>query len=95
MSGQNIQAPIDHSLQSDKTKITGTQYDDLQKRALDVNPLQGPLQGLIYDAGTVAYPTDTQVVHTLQSGGNNVATITLNYTDDTKCELSSWSVTRP
>lgn len=45
-----------------------------------------------YDYVGVAYPLTTQEVYTFKtggSGGTTVATITLNYTDSTKNNLSS------
>lgn len=49
-----------------------------------------------YDYFSVAYPTTTQEVYTFKtggSGGTTVCTITLNYTDATKANLSNGAKT--
>lgn len=53
------------------------------------------VSGLIpkeYDYIAVTYPTDTTETYTFKiggSGGTTISAVTLTYTDDTKCYLSS------
>lgn len=45
-----------------------------------------------YDYVAIAYPTSTQEIYTFKtggSGGTTVATITINYTDATKANISN------
>jgi hypothetical protein len=45
------------------------------------------------DAATVAYPSSTQEVYSFRSGGvagSILRTLTVNYTDSTKENISSW-----
>lgn len=55
----------------------------------------GLLAGVVYDYGTVAYPTTTKEIYSFYSGGVGgtlVATVTLNYADSQKENLSTFEV---
>ena len=61
-------------------------------RVIDVSSLIS----VTYDAGSVEYPSSTQVVYKFRQGGISgtiVATLTLNYTNSTKEFLLNWAVT--
>jgi hypothetical protein len=45
-----------------------------------------------HDSGTVSYPTDTKEVYTFKLNGATVGTVTIEYTDNTKALMSSWSI---
>lgn len=45
-----------------------------------------------HDSGTVSYPIDTKEVYTFKLNGATVGTVTIEYTDNTKALMSSWSI---
>lgn len=45
-----------------------------------------------YDNGTVDYPTTTQEIYRFYEGSVLIRTITVNYTDSTKANISSWTI---
>ena len=52
------------------------------------------LEGVVFDYLSASYPTSNSEVYTYKnggSGGTTVATITVNYTDDSKKNISSVS----
>lgn len=56
------------------------------------------LQGIQYDAGSVAYPNNTTEVYSFFTGGlagTLVATITLTYNASDKAELNTFAVSLP
>ncbi len=64
----------------------------------DLNSINGPLAGVVWDAFTYQYPSSNQEIVSLYEGGTSgtlKATVTLNYTDSTKKFLSSGSVVKP
>lgn len=78
---------------------------DITARTSDSQTATGVIQHM-FDAGnfvpkekdycSVDYPSDTQEVYTFKlggSGGTTVATVTVNYTDDTKANLQDVAVT--
>lgn len=78
--------------------VTGTDVSG-DKRALDVYSqggeildVSGLMDGAAYDYIAFAYPdsdTDTLTFKTGGSGGTTVATVTINYTDATKENISN------
>jgi hypothetical protein len=60
-----------------------------------LDSVNGPLSGILWDNFTYQYPSPTQEIVSLFEGVTLKATVTLNYTDATKKYLSSGSVVTP
>jgi hypothetical protein len=82
----------DHGLEAIRKSsvlVTSGNTTEYKLRTFNVG---GSLLSETYDYVSVAYPLATQEVYTFKSGGSGgttVATITVNYTDSTKVNLSS------
>lgn len=83
------------SMFMDRDSPLGNSQDVEGRRALHVKNM-AQLITKPYDAGTVEYPNDTTEVYKFRQGGKTgtiVQTLTLEYTDNTKTDISSWEVT--
>lgn len=70
-------------------KFKETQGGETAVRVIEAS---GLLSGVVFDAVSVSYPTNTTEVYTFKTGGVSgitVATITLTYTNVSKQNLSS------
>lgn len=63
---------------------------------LNITPVGNPLNKSDYDACSVAYPNSTTEIYSFYEAGVSgtlVATLTVTYTDVTKCDISSYEWT--
>lgn len=70
----------------------GNPVGPINRFPVDASVSSGLLSGISFDAVVVSYPSSTQEVYVFKTGGvsgTTVSTVTVDYTDSTKNNLSS------
>lgn len=82
----------DHGLEAIRKSAAQVTSGDKSEYKLRTYDVGGLLAGISYDYVSASYPSATQEIYVFKTGGSSgttVATVTINYTDSTKDNLSS------
>ena len=92
----NGEIPANSALLMDRGIPVGNSSDQEGRRALHVRQTAGKLVTKPFDYVAASYPTTTQEIYQFYlggSGGTLQSTVTINYTDATKANISTVALT--